>query len=175
VASNNSPAKTAGRPLGSTGEAVRKNISRIREEKGIAVTELSARLADLDRPIPPLGIHRIEDGTRRVDVDDLVTIALALGVSPITLLITNTEQADAPVAITGESRELSAVRVWAWLSAQKMMPSTPRLEATAGPMSEIRFRAHAWPTWLQTLDDETNHAALIDELREQGVSGLGDN
>jgi hypothetical protein len=48
--------------------------------------ELSERLSAAGRPIPVLGLRRIERGERRVDVDDLVALAVVFGVSPERLL-----------------------------------------------------------------------------------------
>lgn len=45
--------------------------------------ELSERLDAIGRSIPVLGLRRIERNERRVDIDDLVAIAYALGVPPV--------------------------------------------------------------------------------------------
>ena len=63
-----------------------ENIKRIREGQRVTYVELSKRLAVLGRPIPVLGLRRIERGERRVDVDDLLALAAAFGVEPIRLL-----------------------------------------------------------------------------------------
>jgi hypothetical protein len=47
---------------------------------------LSSYLEALGRPILPSGISKIEQSTRRVDVDDLVAFADALGTVPSALL-----------------------------------------------------------------------------------------
>ena len=72
------------RELGPTGEAVRTNIRKYR--RWMPITVLSEKLAVLGRPIPPLGLRRIESGARRVDVDDLVAIASALEIPVIDLM-----------------------------------------------------------------------------------------
>jgi transcriptional regulator with XRE-family HTH domain len=138
------PSKAAGRPLGATGEAVRKNIRRIRDGQGISAPKLSANLKKLGRSIPPLGISRIESGDRRVDVDDLVAIALALGVSPISLLLPGMPGADDPgadVEVTGVDHSVRAVELWIWLKA----------DAIAGPPSWASprplFEANGIPAW----------------------------
>jgi hypothetical protein len=74
-------------PLGPTGETVAANIKRLRTKHGLAFTELSAHLADLGRPIPPLGLRKIESLDRRVDADDLMALAVALGTNPNALLL----------------------------------------------------------------------------------------
>ncbi len=61
----------------------------------MSYAELSRRPEELGRPIPPLGLTRIRDGKRRIDVDDLIALALALDVSPAVLLLPLTESPDA--------------------------------------------------------------------------------
>ena len=73
--------------IGATGAVVARNISRLRRDQGLAYTELSKRLSELGRPIPTLGLRKIESGGRRVDVDDVIALSLALAVSPITLFM----------------------------------------------------------------------------------------
>ena len=89
-----------GRPLGPTGEAIRVNLRQIRDAQGISGAQLSTRLDGIERKIPPLGIQRIEAGERRIDVDDLVAFSVALGVSPITLLMPAADSGDAAVSAT---------------------------------------------------------------------------
>jgi transcriptional regulator with XRE-family HTH domain len=71
--------------LGSVGQRLAKEVARLRGRT--TVRELSARLTKLGRPILPSGITKIEQGTRRVDVDDLVALAVALKVTPTRLLL----------------------------------------------------------------------------------------
>jgi transcriptional regulator with XRE-family HTH domain len=69
--------------LGEVGLRVAANVKSLREDvHHFSVRELSARLADLGRPILPSGITKIEQGLRRVDADDLVALAAALETSP---------------------------------------------------------------------------------------------
>lgn len=73
-------------PLGETGHRVRRNVRLIRAVRSLSKQALSDRTAEAGRRIPPLGVSRLESGTRRVDVDDLVALATALGVKPAELL-----------------------------------------------------------------------------------------
>lgn len=70
--------------LGPVGETVRENIRAIRLEKELTQAEL-ANLAEL----PGQSITEVENGARRVDVDDLVAVARALGVPFAKLLGAN--------------------------------------------------------------------------------------
>lgn len=79
------PEKTTN-PLGDAGNAVSENIKSLRERRRMTFVELSARLDDAGRPIPVLGLRRIERGERRVDVDDLYAFAQVFKVSPLELV-----------------------------------------------------------------------------------------
>ncbi len=126
------------RALGPTGETVRANIIRLRTDRRMGYTDLSERLKDLDRRIPALGLRRIENGARRVDTDDLLALAIALGVSPATLLTPNAEDGGEQVEATGITQRCDADRLWNWVSGYE--PIDPG-EAT------IEFRLAALPLW----------------------------
>lgn len=73
-------------PLGPAGHQVRENVARMRAQRGMSKKTLSDCTRLAGREIPPLGISRIEAGTRRVDADDLAVLARVLGVQPALLL-----------------------------------------------------------------------------------------
>jgi transcriptional regulator with XRE-family HTH domain len=91
--------------IGLTGETVRTNVARVRKEKGLALRDLSDRMAKVVRPMAHNTISEIERGARRVDVDDLMALAEGLNVSPITLLMPQTATADELVQATGRPPE----------------------------------------------------------------------
>lgn len=98
-------------PLGPAGEALRENLKRIRsEERRYTFAELSKRLKDIGRPIPVLGLRRIEMGQRRVDVDDLMALALALDVPPVLLLLPLGHELHSEVAPGRREETWDAVR-----------------------------------------------------------------
>jgi transcriptional regulator with XRE-family HTH domain len=72
--------------LGETGHTVKAQIRRLREQRGLSLQALSEQLETVGRPILASGLSKIEAGTRRVDVDDLVALAEALGATPDDLL-----------------------------------------------------------------------------------------
>lgn len=110
-------------PLGPTGERVRHNVERLRLARNMGKKDLSTAVSQLGRAIPPLGISRIEAGTRRVDADDLVVLALALNVSPLTLLLSDRED-EAPTALTNDFTATNRA-VWSW-ALGKMSLVRPR-------------------------------------------------
>lgn len=67
--------------LGETGELVRENIRYCRTKRGMTQAELAVAAE-----LPTQSITEIENGARRVTVDDLVSIARALRVTNARLL-----------------------------------------------------------------------------------------
>ncbi|MCX5213001.1 helix-turn-helix domain-containing protein [Kitasatospora sp. NBC_00240] len=115
--------------LGPTGHRLRANVTRLRTALGMSKKDLSDRVGELGRPIPPLGITRLEAGTRRVDADDLIALSVALGVNPSTLLLPFTDEADEEVEITAIGW-MEADRAWDWLDgaapAERIEPGDPQ-------------------------------------------------
>jgi transcriptional regulator with XRE-family HTH domain len=129
--------------LGPTGEHTRQRVKQLREQRRMSYAELSRILDELGRPIPPLGLRRIEAGERRVDVDDLTALAVALKVSPIGLLMPATAEADEAVTMTGSGEPARADTVWNWLSALEPLPGVPKGCRT----NWAELRGASWPRW----------------------------
>ncbi|MDI3210489.1 helix-turn-helix transcriptional regulator [Arthrobacter sp. AL12] len=122
-------------PLGPTGEYVRENVARLRGR--MQYKELSEQLGELGRPIPPLGLRRIEAGERRVDADDLMALAVALGVPPNSLLLPHVDPGEAPPATA--VGEVDFQELWHW--ADGIMPLHGADTETAGQRAERRARS----------------------------------
>lgn len=105
-------------PLGPSGEQVRRNLTRIREARGWDKKELARRVAELGRPMPELAVGRMEAGTRRVDVDDLVVLAVVLGVNVSALLLPPSDRADEACAVTCGG-EVDQEAAWDWADGQR--------------------------------------------------------
>lgn len=107
---------------GPVADRVAGNVRTHREARRLSHRQLSARLTELGHPILPSGIARIEDGARRVDVDDLVALALALRVSVSRLLLPSTDT-DKPVPLTN-TMALEFSEAWRW-SRGEALPGVP--------------------------------------------------
>jgi transcriptional regulator with XRE-family HTH domain len=143
--------------IGNTAWAVGRNVTRLRESQNLTYTQLSERLKQqCDWSINAVGIRRIEDLQRRVTVDDLIALALALGVSPITLLMPDTKLEDQFVQITGVGDRVRASALWEWLSAENALPSDERVP--------VMFHAVAWPAW--------KFAAMVADSRQKQADHL---
>ena len=101
---------------GPIGAVVAANIERVRRHRNLSYAELSRRLKDLGRPIAPLGLTRIRDLQRRVDVDDLIALSLALEVPPPMLLAPRTSAGsrDETVAVTESGPLYTREQVRRW-------------------------------------------------------------
>jgi transcriptional regulator with XRE-family HTH domain len=123
-------------PPGPAGERVIAAVKQLRESQGLTYKQLSERLDALGRPIPVLGLSRLEQGNRRVDVDDLVALAIALGTTPNRLLLPPADPENA-----GDDYRLTATvkgtppALWAWASGEVPLGQLP---ARAGDEREAR-------------------------------------
>lgn len=139
---------------GPTGEAVRANVKRFREALNLTFAELSRRLDVLGNPIPSLGLRRIEQGDRKVDVDDLVALAVVLKVTPSILLLPDTGNRDDHVEATGV-RDITAQKLWGWIRNGDAIPNED------GVM-DLNYVVNSVPRW--SLDGEAIEAKA-QELR----------
>jgi transcriptional regulator with XRE-family HTH domain len=132
------PPKT--NPHGPTTETVAANVRRVREARGYSQAQLSDRLAELGHTIPTIGVRRIENLGRGVSVDDLIALALALRVSPTSLLVPQPGGGWSVVdrEITGHPDPVSPRRVCRWLTAD-----TPLDPAFPSIAEVTRFRARS--------------------------------
>ncbi|MGW3144855.1 helix-turn-helix domain-containing protein [Streptomyces sp. NPDC001177] len=65
---------------------MRRNIRRLREQRGWSYREVEERLARVGRAIPTVELSAIDAGERHVDVDDLVALAAVFDLSVEELL-----------------------------------------------------------------------------------------
>lgn len=128
-------------PILATGKTVAANVKRLREEQRLKFTDLAAILEGIGKPIPTLGLRHIEAEKRRVDTDDLVALAVALGVSPVTLLIPDSPEVESMVEMTGREESISAFDLWNWLTVAQPL---------RGDEDVLRFWRDSLPLFLRT-------------------------
>ena len=140
---------------GPTSRAVAENVKRQREARNMSYAQLSDKLqTDAQWSINPVGIRRIETGERRVTPDDLTALAVALKISPITLLMPGLPDATDSiemVEVTGIDAKVSADKLWLWLAAD---PSGASLVGLS-PMAFILAAQPQWlhPKWIKDTPD----------------------
>ncbi len=128
--------------LGPIGINVTQAVQRFREERRLGYAELSRQLAETGREIPPLGLRRIESGERRVDVDDLVALAVVFDVSPLALLLPT----DAGV-LTSQGQEYSLAQIWTW--GEGLNPLPREADGSRDLARHARFLTESRPHWPQ--------------------------
>ncbi|THJ64592.1 helix-turn-helix transcriptional regulator [Arthrobacter echini] len=121
-----------------TGKTVAANVKRLRMEHNLNIPELGRKLEKNGHPLTATSITRLEAGRRRIDVDDLMALAVALGVSPVTLLLPPTNASTDHVDVTGIGPGPAGV-LWQWALADE--------EIRAYEDSDAFLRA-SLPAWL---------------------------
>ncbi|MFP3967152.1 helix-turn-helix transcriptional regulator [Actinomadura fulvescens] len=142
--------------VGPVGEHVAWNVRRLRAMRNLSTTQLANRLTEAGRPILANAITKIEAGSRRVDVDDLVALAVVLGVNPSALLFPPDDD-DTSMGVTGAGRFRAEV-IWDWadgrapLRERDFIPDEHELRETftrfqldARPPGR---RTYEFPAWL---------------------------
>jgi len=74
-------------PLGPAGHNVRRNIRRLREQRGWSYRQVEERLSRAGRAIPTVQLGYLEAGERHADADDLVALAAVFGLGVEELLL----------------------------------------------------------------------------------------
>jgi transcriptional regulator with XRE-family HTH domain len=95
-------------------EVLARRIKEVREKRGITAQHLAKKCKDLGMPhLSAATISNIETGrkkdgqrTRNITVDELMTLAVALGVAPVHLLVPPAARATAAYWITPNRREM---------------------------------------------------------------------
>lgn len=72
--------------IGPAGIQAARTIESLRLASGLSQHQLAERCTALGRPLTNIALSRTERTRRRCDIDDLVTIAAALGIPPAALL-----------------------------------------------------------------------------------------
>lgn len=126
-------------PIQHSGETVVENVKRLRGS--MQYKELSERLAAAGRPIPPLGLRRIENSERRVDVDDLMALAVVFGVSPLSLLLPSDGSSSLSSPLTGHDEEIGHNIQWLWGLGEEPLRLSFSSELSEGEITRFRLRA----------------------------------
>ena len=113
------------RPAGPSPSAVLGGkVRQVRLRKGwTAQQHLADSLGELGRPIDRTAVQRIESGNRGVSLDDAFTIATALEVPALSLMLPFDKEA--PVAVAPEVT-VSSGEAWKWAKGEEPLPGQDR-------------------------------------------------
>lgn len=155
----------------STGQQVAANVRRIREGRGWSTYDLSRAMGEAGRPIAPSAIAKVERAERRVDVGDLMALAVVLGVSPLTLLLpanargqkdANGIPQEARTEVTGAG-DVGVVDAWRWAWCQDtLQPGDPDADEEEADRRLMEFLLRSRPIGLLSAegDDRIMSAAI---------------
>lgn len=144
-----------------TGKVVADNIRRIRDEiRGWSTYELARKLGDAGRPIAASALSKIERAERRVDVGDLMALAVALEVHPAALLFPPTIEGD--VELTGGGRTAAGI-AWEWAEGERPL----KLPANDDGAAHNAFQADARPPGRRKFVSGPVRGRLTEDGRER--------
>ncbi|MEU0752000.1 helix-turn-helix domain-containing protein [Streptomyces albogriseolus] len=112
-----------------------ENLKSLRERAQFTTEQLAAEVTRLGRPMRANTITKIEKGQRRVDVDDLMALSVALGTSPARLLMPPTLHGE--VELTG-SKTVSAFDAWMWATFRRPLEIPEGDDGTALVEHQVR-------------------------------------
>ncbi|MDQ7910237.1 helix-turn-helix transcriptional regulator [Phytohabitans sp. ZYX-F-186] len=144
-----------------------RNVLARRKALNLSTTALSDRLGEAGRRIAQSSISKIEQGTRKVDVEDLMALAAALETTPDRLLMpdrANNEPVELTPAIT-----VIAAQAWYWARGLLPLPWTYKGDTRRPIERALEFRRNAAPgdrriTW-ETPPYEAVEALLVNVER----------
>lgn len=90
--------------IGIAGQHLAVAVARLREDRGWSQPDLADRLAAAGSPLSTSMLGKLESGTRRVDVDDLVALADVLNVPASALLPGREAHAESVSAVAALDR-----------------------------------------------------------------------
>lgn len=130
---------------------VAANLKRLRDARKLSLRALSQELRErTGRSLSVDALNKIENAategagvTRRVDADDLVALALVLGVNVSALLLPPTVRGVGE--LTGLDHPVSAFRLWSWASGE--LPLPPDDDPSVGDEEAARARADDFGMW----------------------------
>lgn len=166
--------KQRGNVKGPTTKTVAHRVREHRKRREMDLAALSSALEEIDWPIPVAALSRLENENRRIDVDDVMSLAVALNVSPLDLLLPPTSS-DSSLP-TGLSGDVNLAEVWAWARKDTNLTKGARTQywqdrivrltgdiATAEEMAEHEnAQARAW-----ALRQKSKYEIQLAEARER--------
>lgn len=96
-------------------------LRELLEARGLSFNRASAALEELGRTLPPLAFSRTMKGERRIDVDELVALAVLLDVNPSALLFPRHVAPNDEIELTPKVHR-AAGPVWGWADGKIPLP-----------------------------------------------------
>lgn len=142
------------RDRGPTAERVAANIKDVRlsrrvDGRQMTLDDVAARLRELGHPIIKTGLSKLESGERRVDVDDLVALAVALETN-VNRLLLGADAKDDDVIELAPNLSSTSMAAWRWACGEYSIgagkwPWAKFAEHGGNPSELRRFQEEARP------------------------------
>lgn len=107
--------------LGPTGRTVAENLRRLRTARGLSLRGLAELAEQAGRKFGVNALSQAEKGLRRLDIDDVAALSVALGVNPSALMLPVEVDRAQPVEVTGHE-PVEAARAWRWAEGNAPLP-----------------------------------------------------
>lgn len=154
--------------VGPVGETVRRELVLLRRLRQMSQRALAQQVSALGVRLAPSAVAKIEDGSRRVDVDDLIALAVALNAPVARLLVGDFQRAleDDPTVALTPGLKVDAFRAWGFVTGQAALadPDDPGDRRPASQAREEAFRdalpAHVRRSTVDPWDDLMLQRAL---------------
>lgn len=101
-----------GNPSGNTNAHVAANLRTARQAIGMDLRTFADRIKETGRAMSPSALSKIENGDRRVDVDDLTVFAYILRTTPAKLLTPSEGATTAPAGVPDGRFNDEEVQMW---------------------------------------------------------------
>ncbi len=144
---------------------VASRVRALRVEQGWSQGQLADRMKKLGGGIHQTAIGKIEAGTRRVTIDEWLTLAVALDASPLALLAHDEKD-----VVELAHQTVTAPELWAWITMRSSLPfqdadAFTEAHEWALPFSEREQREllREWTCRLTAFLDE--HGEISDSVR----------
>lgn len=149
---------------GPASKTIRKNVRRLRGSRTYAATVREMKEV-AGHAIHETVLKRIESGERRIDVDDLVGLALAFQVTPAELLLDHGDDPDELVGVSGVEEIPSMIKaaerrdVYDWLRGRR-----PIWIREKSDLDE--FRERVTPAW-----EDVETVKAVEDARKALLAG----
>jgi transcriptional regulator with XRE-family HTH domain len=130
---------------------VAENVRAVRDRRRLSQNQLAARLGELGRPMQASAVAKIESGDRRVDVDDLTALAVALNVSVARLLLPDVHADEDVHVVPGYSVPMWSA--WQWAAGEHSLHREgDNLTDRSVTSSDLDYLAEQ-PVWVRVRND----------------------
>lgn len=166
----NLPKKRQRVTQGPTGDQVAHNLARIRKASGVTAEQLVSDMAEAGHKLPRTAISDIENCYRKIGVDDLMALCVALNVNPNALLLPNySGDTDVSDNVTAVAEGATGADVWAWADGWQALPQncTEAIEIDASVTGAERGRLEA--------ERRMGSWDFLGKIRPQGEARSGRN